>query len=73
MLTELVENMKFAVTVDDAFVFVLDPQDGNFYMHQNKEQATCEGVVVSGDSPLVGRLAHELSPLSPRERKTRRT
>lgn len=62
-LTELVENMKYSVTVDDAYFFILNWQDGNFYQHENKEEATSRGLVISGDSPLVRLLAEDGGPV----------
>gem|GEM_PF-1921466 len=62
-LTELVENMKYSVSVGDAHVFVLNWQDGNFYLHENKEEATRRGLALSGDSPLVRHLAREGLPV----------
>ena len=56
-LTELVENMKYSVTVDDAYFFILNWQDGNYYQQENKEESTIRGLVISGDSPLVQTLA----------------
>lgn len=52
-VTELVENMKYAVAVDDAFVFLVGGQDGVFSMHQNQEVATPESLTVPGDHPFV--------------------
>lgn len=62
-LTELVENMKYSVVVDDAYFFILDWQDGNFYQHENKEESTRRGLVISGDSPLARILAKEGKPV----------
>jgi signal transduction histidine kinase len=62
-LTELVENMKYSVTVDDAYFFILNWQDGNFYQHENKEEATRRGLVISGDSPLSRMLSQEALPV----------
>jgi putative PEP-CTERM system histidine kinase len=62
-LTELVENMKYSVTVDDAYFFILNWQDGNFYQHENKEEATRRGLSISGDSRLVRMLASEGKPV----------
>lgn len=62
-LVELVENMKYSVTVDDAYFFLLNWQDGNFYQHENKEEATRRGLVISGDSPLARSLAGRGAPL----------
>ncbi len=58
-MNELVENMKYSVTVDDAYFFLLNWQDGNFYQQENKEEATRRGLVISGDSPLSRMLAQE--------------
>jgi putative PEP-CTERM system histidine kinase len=62
-LTELVENMKYSVTVDDAYFFILNWQDGDFYQHENKEEATRRGLLISGDSPLARMLARDPSPV----------
>lgn len=56
-LTQLIENMKYSVAVDDAHIFLLNWQDGNFYQHENKEEATRRGLVINGDSPLASLLA----------------
>lgn len=52
-LTDLIENMKYSVAVDDAICFLRNPQDGDFYVHQNKEAAFKGDLKLSGDSPLV--------------------
>jgi putative PEP-CTERM system histidine kinase len=62
-LTELVENMKYSVVVDDAYFFILTWQDGNFYQHENKEEGTRRGLVISGDSPLARALAEDGKPV----------
>jgi putative PEP-CTERM system histidine kinase len=62
-ITELIENMKYSVNVDDAYFFLLDWQDGNFYQHENKEEATRRGLVLNGDSPLARELAADGRPL----------
>jgi putative PEP-CTERM system histidine kinase len=62
-ITELIENMKYSVNVEDAYFFLLDWQDGNFYQHENKEEATRRGLVISGDSPLARELVSDGRPL----------
>lgn len=62
-LTELVENMKYSVSVGDAYFFMLNWQDGNFYQHENKEEATRRGLVIDGDSPLARHMAREKMPV----------
>ncbi len=62
-LTELVENMKYSVTVEDAFVFILNWQDGHFYQHENKEEATARGLSIRGDGPLARLLDREAEPV----------
>jgi signal transduction histidine kinase len=62
-LTELVENMKYSVTVDDAYVFVLNWQDGNFYQHENKEDSTHRGLIADVDGPLARTLARAGVPV----------
>ncbi|MEO7424727.1 MAG: ATP-binding protein [Fibrobacteria bacterium] len=62
-LTGLVENMKYSVTVNDAYFFILNWQDGNFYQHENKEEATRRGLTINGDSALARLLAREGAPV----------
>jgi putative PEP-CTERM system histidine kinase len=62
-VVELVENMKYSVTVDDAHFFLLNWQDGDFYQRDNKEEATRRGLVLSGDSPLARHLASTRLPV----------
>jgi putative PEP-CTERM system histidine kinase len=69
-LTELVENMKYSVTVDDAYFFILNWQDGNFYQHENKEEATRRGLIISGDSPLARTLTEEGLPVDMHSRES---
>ena len=64
VVTELVENMKYSVTVDDAFVFFLNRQDGNFYMQKNKEHATIPDLILGGDEQLVKILEEEKTPIN---------
>ncbi len=63
VVTELVENMKYSVTVEDAFCFLRNPQDGDFYVHQNKEASFRGDLKLSGDSPLVRVFEEEGPPL----------
>ena len=60
---DLVENMKYSVTVDDAFVFFLNWQDGNFYLQENKEQATVPNLIIGGDEILIKILKEKKSPV----------
>lgn len=62
-ITELIENMKYSVNVEDAYFFLLDWRDGNFYQHANKEEGTQRDLVISGDSPLARELAADGRPL----------
>lgn len=62
-ITELIENMKYSVNVEDAYFFLLDWRDGNFYQHENKEEGTQRGLVINGDSPLARELAADGRPL----------
>lgn len=62
-VVELIEHMKYSVNVDDAYFFILNWQDGNFYQHENKEEGTRRGLVISGDSPLARALVADGRPL----------
>jgi putative PEP-CTERM system histidine kinase len=61
-ITELIEYMKYSVNVEDAYFFMLG-KDGNFYQHENKEEATRRDLVISGDSPLARELAADGRPV----------
>ena len=63
-VTELVENMKYSVTVDDAFVFFLNWQDENFYLQRNKEQATIPDLVIGCDEKLIAILREKRIPIN---------
>jgi hypothetical protein len=60
-LTEIVENMKYSVAADDAYIFLVDDSDGHFYMHENKESATAPGCVIRSDSALARELSKGFS------------
>jgi len=62
-LTEIIENMKYSVEADDAFIFIANESDGHLYMHQNKESATVSDCVIRGDSGIVRELSQSLSPI----------
>jgi hypothetical protein len=51
--TELIENMKYSFTVDDAYIFLLNSENGNYYIHKNPEFATHKELWFSGDSQFV--------------------
>jgi len=52
-VNQLIENIKYSVAAEDAYVFLLNPQDGNFHMHRNKEYATPAGLQIPGDNLIV--------------------
>jgi putative PEP-CTERM system histidine kinase len=62
-LTEIIENMKYSVAADDAYIFLKNDIDGRFYMHENKERATASGFVIQGDGPLIRELSRSRSPV----------
>jgi hypothetical protein len=61
-MTEIIENMKYAVAADDAFIFLLNDADGHLYMHENKESSTAPDCVIGGDSRIVRELSRTLLP-----------
>jgi putative PEP-CTERM system histidine kinase len=63
-LTEIIENMKYSVATDDAFIFIKNETDGHLYMHENKESATASACVIRGDSPIAQELSRTLSPVT---------
>jgi putative PEP-CTERM system histidine kinase len=56
-LTEIVENMKYSVAADDAYIFLINGADGHFYMHENKERATASDCMIRSDSILARELS----------------
>ncbi|MDD5673864.1 MAG: ATP-binding protein [Chitinivibrionales bacterium] len=63
-LTEIIENMKYSVAADDAYIFLVNDADGHLYMHQNKESATVSHCVIRSDSLLVNELNRTQAPLA---------
>jgi putative PEP-CTERM system histidine kinase len=55
-LIELVENIKYSVAVEDCFIFLLNVQDGNYYMHDNQESATPTNIHLDGACVVVERF-----------------
>jgi hypothetical protein len=64
ILTELVEHMKYSITADDAFVFLLDLRDGNFHLQENKETATHAASIIHGDHALIQELRRKAGAVS---------
>lgn len=62
-LIELVENMKWSVTADDAFIFIVNEQDGDYYMHPNQESAVSENIKIPSDSIIITEMKTKLSPI----------
>ena len=62
-MTEIIENMKYAIAADDAFIFLLNDTDGHLYMHENKESATAPDCIIRGDSRVVRELSRTLLPM----------
>lgn len=62
-LIELVENIKYSVAVEDCFIFLLNVQDGNYYMHDNQESATPTNIHLDGASMVVERFKHHSTRL----------
>jgi len=61
-MTEIIENMKYAIAADDAFIFLRNDTDGHLYMHENKESSTSQDCVIRGDSRIVRELSKTLLP-----------
>lgn len=63
-LTEIIENMKYSVEADDAFIFLTNESDGHLYMHENKESATAPNCVIRGDSHILRELSQTHAPIN---------
>ncbi|MBD3317746.1 MAG: PEP-CTERM system histidine kinase PrsK [Chitinivibrionales bacterium] len=55
-IIEIIENMKYAVTVDNAYVFLRSSRDGNFVLQANTEQSALIDAAFEGDSALITAL-----------------
>lgn len=53
----LIENIKYAVTATDAFVFLKDPILNNFKLKCNPEFSTAENLTISANSLIVKSLS----------------
>ncbi len=61
-LTDIIENMKFSLSADDAFIFLKSETDGWFRMHENKERATGTGYAIPPGAFLIGELSRTSQP-----------
>jgi putative PEP-CTERM system histidine kinase len=52
-VTNLVENMKYAVAAADAFVFLKEPHSHSFVIKKNPEFSTKELIFIPGNDPIV--------------------
>jgi hypothetical protein len=48
-LTSMVENMKYAVAAQDAFVFLKSAHNNSYIMHRNPEFSTAERMIITGN------------------------
>jgi len=62
-VVELVENMKYSVAVEDAFVFLNNVQDGNFYLQANQETATPQQLHIDGNNQAIKLFEQNSAPL----------
>lgn len=62
-LTDIVENIKYSMAADDAFIFIVNNSDGHYHMHQNKERATAGECLIRSDDSLVADLIKTKKPI----------
>lgn len=59
----LVENIKYAVTATDAFVFLKDPHSNSFTLKRNPEFGTMDSITIPANDPLVLAFEKDTAPL----------
>jgi len=62
-LTDIIENMKYSLGADDAYIFIANDADGNFRMHENKERFTDTTTLIGRDDLLVRMLTQSPAPV----------
>jgi len=75
-MTEIIENMKYAIAADDAFIFLRNDTDGHLYMHENKESSTSQDCVIGATAASSGNCPKRSCPrksLPGPVKRTRRT
>ncbi len=59
----LVENIKYAVTATDAFVFLKDPHSNSFTLKRNPEFGTMDSITIPANDPVVLAFEKNTAPL----------
>jgi putative PEP-CTERM system histidine kinase len=62
-LTGMIENMKYAVAADDAFVFLKSTHNNSYVMHRNPEFSTSERMFIAGSEFPESLFIEDFSPL----------
>lgn len=52
-LTDLVENMKYTLSFEDAVIYLHSDQDGNYHLRPNKEEEQEFPEILSGENPEI--------------------
>ncbi len=58
-IVDLVENMKYTVTADDAYVYLMDESEGSYKWYQNKEEQAVKIAQIEARDPLIKILEEE--------------
>jgi putative PEP-CTERM system histidine kinase len=62
-VVNLVDNIKYAVNVNDVYVFLKDPHSNNFTLKQNSELGSTESVTIPAYDPLILEFENNSDPL----------
>jgi putative PEP-CTERM system histidine kinase len=62
-LTGMIENMKYAVAADDAFVFLKSTHTNSYIMHRNPEYSTVERMAIAGSEFPESLFTEDPTPL----------
>jgi putative PEP-CTERM system histidine kinase len=62
-VVNLVENIKYAVTATDAFVFLKDPHSNSFTLKRNPEFGSMDSITIPANDPIILAFEKNSDPL----------
>lgn len=63
-IINLVENMKYAVAANDAFVFLKEPHSYSYVLKKNPEFLINEQMIIPGNDPVIAAFENNLEPIN---------
>lgn len=62
-ISMLVDNLQYTLTVKNVYVFMLNYEDGNYYIHRNPDSRIDTNIHIHGNSRLVRAFDDDNTPL----------